>query len=214
MKYWENFAIFFRTFEQKKKSKLNSLTLSSIMIHPSAIITNSTIGDSASIGPWCFISDSIIWDNVRVEWSVRIEKSEIKNNTEILWWSIIRESIIESECIIWCEVKRSHIWVKARAKHLGTTLGSLRCGKNNNFWSGVKCANYDGKWKGNFVLWDDVFVWCNTVMSVKADTTRTIGNGVKIGALVHVDMDIPDKSLVYMDKKTGTLSIREGYYIL
>lgn len=184
------------------------------MIHPTSVITDTQLGNNISIGPGCLIKNSIIWDNVTIEWNVLIEKSQICESVEILWWSIIRESEIGSACIIWCEVKRSHIWEKTMAKHPGTILGSLRCGKSNNFWSGVKCANYDGKWKGNFVLWDDVFVWCNTVMSVKADTTRTIGNGVKIGALVHVDIDIPDKSLVYMDKKTGTLSIREGYYIL
>lgn len=182
------------------------------MIDSSSHVVNSTLGDNVIIWPGCRIIDSTIENGVKIEWNVLIEKSIIRAESEILWWSIIRESEINSGCIVGCEVKRSHLGVHTMAKHPWTTLWSLKCGKNNNFWSGVKCANFDGKWKGNFVLGDDVFVGCNTVMSVKADTTRTIGNTVKIWALVHVDRDVPDATLVYVDRDNGKVTYREGYF--
>jgi bifunctional UDP-N-acetylglucosamine pyrophosphorylase / glucosamine-1-phosphate N-acetyltransferase len=181
------------------------------MIHPSSVIIDSQLGNNVSVGPGCLIRDCIIGDDVVIEWNVLIEKSHIHPLVEILWWSLIRESTIASWCIIWCEVKRSTLGARTMAKHPGTTIGSLTCWEDVNFWSGVKCANYDGKWKGTFVLWRGVFLWCNTVLSVKADTVRTIGNNIKIWALVHVDQDVPSDTLVYTDRKTGTVTYREGY---
>jgi bifunctional UDP-N-acetylglucosamine pyrophosphorylase / glucosamine-1-phosphate N-acetyltransferase len=190
---------------------LYNTRVQTMSVHPSSTITNSTIWDNVTIGPFCMITDSIIADDVVIEWSVRIEKSTIGAKTEVLWGSVIRESTLGEECIIGCEVKRSSLGNTNVGKHPGSTIASVTTGNNVNFWSGVKFANYDGKGKGTFVLGNDVFLGCNSILSVKSDTVRTIGNGVKIGALVHVDRDIPDDALVYIDRETAKLTVREGY---
>lgn len=186
--------------------------LSMPSIHPSSLVINSTLGNNVTIGPFCMISDCHIADNVQIEWSVLAQGSTFGENTELLWWSIIRESTISENCVIGCEVKKSHLWPHNKAKHLGTTIANSTTGMKVNFWSGVKCANYDGRGKGCFTIGDDVFLGSNTVLSVKADQTTTIGDWAKIGANLHISQDIPPRSLVYQDRENGKITVREGYY--
>ncbi len=181
-------------------------------IHPSSIITNCTLGNNIHIGPFCFISDSILGNNVSIEGGSRVEKSQLGNNVELLWWAIIRESSLDESCIIGGEVKRSKLGKKNVAKHPGTNIWSTVSGDKVNYGGGFKCANYDGKGKGHFIIGENVFFWCNSVISVKAEHTTHIHDGVKIGANIHIGMDIPPDSLVYTDKETGKITIREGYY--
>lgn len=181
-------------------------------IHPSSIITNCTIGEWVTIGPFCMITDTALWDNVAIEWNVRIEKSTLGNSCEILWWAIIRESTLGEWCVIGGEVKKSKLGKHNKAKHPGTTVVSTTSGEKVNFWWGLKCANYDGTGKGTFIVGNNVFLGCNSVISVKAGQTTTIHDGVKIGANIHISGDIPAHSLVYQDRETGKVTVREGYY--
>ena len=180
-------------------------------IHPTSIIENSTLGKNVSVGPFCYISESTIEDWVTIEGHARIEKSTIGKETQLLWGALIRESTLERSCSIGCEVKRSHLGENNTAKHPGTTIGSVTTGRWVNFWSGCKFANYDGHGKGTFILWDNVFLGCNVVISVKANQTTHIHDNVKIGAGVHISTNIPSDSLVYMDRDSGKFTLREGY---
>lgn len=182
-------------------------------IHPTSILRSCTLGNSISIWPFCFISDTDLGDNVAIEGNVRIEKSVLKNDVQILWWSIIRESTLEEWCVIGCEVKKSHLGKRNKAKHPGTTIVNAKTGEKVNFWGGVKCANYDGIGKGKFVIEDDVFLWCNTVLSVRAEKVTTVHARTKIGANVHIAEDLPPDSLVYLDRETGKTTVRAGYYV-
>ncbi len=181
-------------------------------IHPSSQVINCIIGNDVHIGPFCDISDTTFGDNVSVEGGVRIEKSMIGKNTQILWWSIIRESTMWESCVIGCEVKKSHLGNHNKAKHPGTTIISAKTGEKVNFGGGCKCANYDGTGKGDFIFGNNVFIWCNSVISVKANQTTHIHDGAKIGANIHISTDISGDSLVYLDKESGKITIREGYY--
>lgn len=181
-------------------------------IHPTAILTNCRLWDSVSVGPFCMLSDTTLGDNVIIEGNVRIDQSNIGNNCEILWWSIIRDSSLAEWCVIGCEVKKSHLWKHNKAKHPGTNIVSTTSGDKVNFWGWCKFANYDGRGKGHFILGDDIFIWCNTVISVKAEQTTTLHDGVKIGANIHVGQDVPANSLVYSDRESGKMVVREGYY--
>lgn len=182
------------------------------LIHPTAILSNCTLGNNVSIGPFCFLSDTEIGDNGVIEGNVRIEKSILKNDVQILWGSLIRESVLEEWCIIGCEVKKSHLGRHNKAKHPGTSIISAETGEKVNFWGGCKCANYDGTGKWRFVIGDKVFIGCNAVLSVKANQVTTLWTGTKIGANIHISGDIPAHSLVYMDRETWKTTIRESYY--
>lgn len=182
------------------------------LIHSTAILSNCTLGNNVSIGPFCSLSDTQIGDNVVIEWNVRIEKSTLKNDIQLLWGSIIRESVLEEWCIIGCEVKKSHLGKENKAKHPGTSITSAQTGEKVNFWGGCRCANYDGTGKWTFVIGDRVFIGCNAVLSVKAHQVTTIHSGTKIGANVYVATDIPAGSLVYLDRETWKTTVREGYY--
>lgn len=181
-------------------------------IHPTSIVLNCTLGNNISIGPFCFISDSTVEDGVSIEGNVRIEKSVIHEKSELLWWSLIRWSEIGSESVIGCEVKKSILGHKNKAKHPGTNIVSATTGEKVNFGGGFKCANYDGTGKGTFIIGSNVFFGCNTVISVKAWQTTHIHDGTKIGANIHINHDIPADSLVYIDKETAKITVREGYY--
>ena len=183
-------------------------------IHPSSEITNCIIGKNVHIGPFCFLSDSTISDNTVIEGNARIDKSILKENVEILWGGIVRESTLGVWCIIGGEVKKSILGEKNKAKHPGTSIISAKTGDKVNFGGWFKCANYDGNGKGQFVIGDNVFLGCNSVISVRAGLTTHIGNGTKIGANVHIGIDVPADSLVYIDKDSGTVTIREWYYAL
>lgn len=181
-------------------------------IHPTTILTNCTLWDSVSVGPFCMLSDTILGDNVAIEGNVRIEQSNIGNNCEILWWSIIRDSSLAEWCVIGCEVKKSHLGKHNKAKHPWTTIVNTTSGEKVNFWWWWKCANYDGRGKGHFIIGDGVFLGSNSVVSVRADETTTIHTGSKIGANIHINQDIPEYSLVYVDRESGKVVVREGYY--
>jgi bifunctional N-acetylglucosamine-1-phosphate-uridyltransferase/glucosamine-1-phosphate-acetyltransferase GlmU-like protein len=103
------------------------------LIHETAVLTNCTLGNNISIGPFCFLSDTEIGDNAVIEGNVRIEKSTLKNNVEVLWGALIRESILEEGCIIGCEVKKSHLGKGNKAKHPGTSITSTQTGEKVNF---------------------------------------------------------------------------------
>lgn len=182
------------------------------VIHPSSIVLNSQLGDNVHIGPFCYIDDSSLGDNVCIEGNTRIVSSHIMDDVEILWWSVVRESSLAEWCIIGCEIKKSHLGKKNKAKHIGTTIVNATTGWNVNFWSGFKCANYDGTGKWNFIIWENVFLGCNSVISVKSGKITTIHTGSKIGANVHIWRDVPPHTLVYIDKDTGKTTLRENYY--
>ena len=181
-------------------------------IHPSSCIINCSIGENVFVGPFCFISDSTLSDNAKIEGNARIEKSIIKENVEILWWGIIRESTLDTGCVIGGEVKKCTLGKNNKAKHPGTSIISATTGEKVNFGGGFKCANYDGTGKGHFIIGNNVFFGCNSVISVRAEQTTTIHDGVKIGANIHIGIDVPESSLVYLDRETGKTTIREGYY--
>lgn len=178
-------------------------------IHETALVINCILGENVTIGPFCFITDTTIGNDVIIEGNARIEKSILKNNVEILWGAIIRDSTLEDGCIIGCEVKKSHLGKTNKAKHPGTSIISSQTGEKVNFGGGCKCANYDGIGKGAFVFGDNVFIGCNTVISVKANQITTIGRGTKIGANVHLSSNAPENSLIYLDRETGKTAIRE-----
>lgn len=181
-------------------------------IHPTSIITDTILGENVEIGPFCSITDSVIGNGVKIEWSSRIDKSQLGERVELLWWAIIRESVLDEGCVIWGEVKKSQLWKSNKAKHPGTSIINTKTGEKVNFGGGFKCANYDGVGKGHFIIGDNVFLWCNSVISVRANNTTHIHNGVKMGANVHIGIDVPTDSLVYIDKETGKVTVREGYY--
>ena len=181
-------------------------------VHPTAIIENSTIWENVTVGPYSVIIDSAIQDDVTIDCHVDITNSTIWKWSEILSKARIIDNTIGENCSIGCEIKWSRIWAWSNAKHFGTVLRSVTSWENCNFGSGVKLANYDGKGKWTFELGENVFIGCNTVISTKADVTRKIGSNVKIWALCHVEQDVSDDSLVYVDRETGVLNVREGYY--
>ncbi len=181
-------------------------------IHPSSHVINCIIGENVHIGPFCYISDSTLADNVAIEGNARVEKSTLKENVEILWGGIIRESTLDTGCIIGGEVKKCTLGKNNKAKHPGTSIISSETGEKVNFGGWFKCANYDGTGKGRFIIGNNVFFGCNSVISVKANQTTTIHDGVKIGANIHVGTDVPADSLVYQDRETGKTTVREGYY--
>lgn len=181
-------------------------------IHPTSILIDCSFEDDISIGPFCYLDHVHLGHNVVIEGNSRITQSSIDDNTEILWWAIIRESTIGKKCILGCEVKRSTLGDHIKAKHLGTLIGSATVWHGTNFGGGSKCANYDGNGKWTFILGENIFIGCDVILSVKSGTIRTIGSGSKIGANVHVDVDIPPYSLVYTDRNNGTTTLRAWYY--
>ncbi len=186
--------------------------MSEPLIHPSSSLINCTLWAGVRVWPFCHISDSTLDDNVIIEGNARIEKSTLWAGVEILWGGIIRESSLDTGCIIGGEVKKCSLGKNNKAKHPGTSIISTTSGEKVNFGGGFKCANYDGTGKGHFVIGSRVFFWCNSVISVRANQTTTIHDGVKIGANIHVHTDIPADSLVYIDRETGKTTVREGYY--
>lgn len=181
-------------------------------IHETSILTNCILGDDIVVWPFCFLDDVTLGNGVKIEGNARIEKSTLHDTVQVLWGSVIRESTLEAWCIIGCEVKKSHLGPQTKAKHPGTSIISTQTGTKVNFGGGAKCANYDGKWKWNFILGDNVFIGCNSVLSVKANQTTHIHTGTKIGANIHVSSDIPPHSLIYTDRETWKTTVREGYY--
>ena len=151
------------------------------------------LGDRVTVGAGSILRDVTIADDVNIKPYCIIEESEIGNACQIGPYSRIRpESNLSDHVHIgnFVEVKKSTIDSGSKVNHL-SYIGDTTMGSRVNIGAGTITCNYDGAYKHQTIIGNDVFVGSDTqiVAPVK------IGDGATIGAGTTVTREVDAEEL-------------------
>lgn len=121
---------------------------------------------------------------------------EIGKNCEIGPFSRIRSGTrLKDKAQIgnFVEVVRSTIGINSKAKHL-SYLGDVKIGKKVNIGAGTIIANYDGEYKHQTEIGNEVFVGSGTILIAPVKLGRKAMTGA--GAVVTRGKNVPDGAVV------------------
>jgi len=138
------------------------------------------LGDNVTIEANCIIRDSRIGPGSVIHAMSVIEKATIGDSNDIGPFARIRpDTTTESRAKIgnFVEVKKSHIGQGSKVNHL-SYIGDTQMGRNVNIGAGTITCNYDGAFKHQTKIGDDVFVGSDTQLVAPV----TLGEGCTIGA--------------------------------
>ncbi|HEX3034184.1 MAG TPA: bifunctional UDP-N-acetylglucosamine diphosphorylase/glucosamine-1-phosphate N-acetyltransferase GlmU [Thermodesulfobacteriota bacterium] len=164
------------------------------VIYPNTFIYgNTTIGNKCSIGPSVWIHDSKIGDEVTIKFSSYVTESEIGDKATVGPFAHIRPQVkIFSEAKIgnFVEIKKSNIGHGSKVPHL-SYVGDAEIGEKVNIGAGTVTCNYDGFWKHETVIEDEVFIGSDTMLVAPV----RIGRGATTGAGSTITKDVPEGAL-------------------
>ncbi|MDF2569291.1 MAG: glmU [Sporomusa sp.] len=145
------------------------------VIGPNSRITNTIIGDNATIH-FTYAHDCTIGDHVTVGPYVHLRpQTEIKNEVKIGNF---------------VEVKNTVVGEKSKIPHL-SYIGDTDMGAGVNIGSGTITVNYDGKHKNRTTIEDQAFIGCNTNLVAPV----TVGRGSYVAAGSTITKNVPPGSL-------------------
>jgi len=145
---------------------------------------NCSFGNRVSIGANTIIKNSIIGDDVIIHENCIIENSIIENACQIGPLARLRPEtrMLEgAKAGNFVEIKKSTIGKGSKVNHL-TYIGDTSMGDNVNIGAGTITCNYDGAYKHQTTIGDNVFVGSNSalVAPVVIEENATIGAGTTL----------------------------------
>ncbi len=138
------------------------------------------LGDHVTIEANCIIRNSRIGPGSVIHAMSVIENATIGDSNDIGPFARIRpDTTTESRAKIgnFVEVKKSYIGQGSKVNHL-SYIGDTQMGRNVNIGAGTITCNYDGAFKHQTKIGDDVFVGSDTQLVAPV----TLGEGCTIGA--------------------------------
>ena len=162
------------------------------------------LGDRVTVGAGSILRDVNIADDVTIKPYCIIEQSEIGVACQIGPYSRIRpESNLGDHVHIgnFVEVKKSSIDSSSKVNHL-SYIGDTTMGSGVNIGAVTITCNYDGAYKHQTIIGNDVFVGSNTqiVAPVK------IGDGATIGAGTTVTREVAAEELALSRTKQKSIN--------
>jgi len=146
------------------------------VIHPGAVITDSTLENGVEIRPFCVITGSTIGNDAAVG-----PFAHLRAGTEIGKSARIGNYV---------ETKKAVIGEGSKVSHL-TYVGDAELGRNVNIGAGCVTCNYDGFNKFRTVIEDGVFVGSGTMMVAPIK----VGKGALVAAGSTLTKDVPPDAL-------------------
>ena len=157
-----------------------------VNIGANSIITNATIGDNCNILANCIIEDSTLENNIVIGPFARLRPDTLlKNNVKVGNF---------------VEIKKATIDEGSKVNHL-SYIGDTTMGKRVNIGAGAITCNYDGAFKHQTIIEDDVFIGsdCQLIAPV------TIAQGSTIGAGSTITKNSPENELTLSRSKQITI---------
>jgi bifunctional UDP-N-acetylglucosamine pyrophosphorylase/glucosamine-1-phosphate N-acetyltransferase len=151
------------------------------------------LGDGVYIGPNNVISNCKIGDQVKIHPNCVIEQATIAEHCEIGPFARVRpETVLNASVRIgnFVELKKSTLDEGSKVNHL-SYVGDTTMGKRVNIGAGTITCNYDGAFKHQTVIGDDVFVGSDTQLVAPVE----VGTGATIGAGSTITHDAPPDAL-------------------
>lgn len=142
------------------------------------------LGDNVHVGANCIISNTSIGNDCEILPNCVIDDSTLENSVVIGPFSRLRpDTVLKNKSKVgnFVEIKKSTVDEGSKVNHL-TYVGDTTMGKNVNIGAGVITCNYDGAYKHQTIIEDDVFIGsdCQLVAPVLIEKGSTIGAGSTI----------------------------------
>ncbi len=142
------------------------------------------LGNNVTIGANCYLKDTIIADNVNVLPNTMIDNAVIGNGCNIGPFARIRpDTTLDEDVHIgnFVELKKTDIGKGSKVNHL-TYLGDSHIGTDTNIGAGTITCNYDGAYKHQTIIGDNVFVGSDVqlIAPVRVDNGATIAAGTTV----------------------------------
>ncbi|SDH02761.1 bifunctional UDP-N-acetylglucosamine diphosphorylase/glucosamine-1-phosphate N-acetyltransferase GlmU [Nitrosomonas sp. Nm132] len=157
------------------------------------------LGDDVKIGAHCILRNVVVSSGTTIFPFSLIENAEIGKNCHVGPYSRIRPGTrLYDEAHIgnFVEVKNSNIGMGSKANHL-SYIGDAIIGTKVNIGAGTITCNYDGAFKHQTIIEDDVFVGSDTQLVAPIRVAR----GSTIGAGSTITRDTPEDQLTLSRSK-------------
>jgi bifunctional UDP-N-acetylglucosamine pyrophosphorylase/glucosamine-1-phosphate N-acetyltransferase len=148
-----------------------------------------SLGDRVYIAPNCVIKDAQIGNDVIIHPNTIVEKSSVGDGCELGPFARLRpDTQLNNHVKVgnFVEVKKSTVDEHSKINHL-SYVGDTTMGKRVNVGAGTITCNYDGAFKHQTVIKDDVFIGSDTQLVAPVE----VGEGATIGAGSTVTHDAP-----------------------
>jgi bifunctional UDP-N-acetylglucosamine pyrophosphorylase/glucosamine-1-phosphate N-acetyltransferase len=162
------------------------------------------LGDRVIIGPNVSIKDSTIGDGVEIKANTVIEDATIGADCEIGPFARIRPqtSLAEGAKVgNFVEIKKSSLGEGSKVNHL-SYVGDTVMGAHVNVGAGTITCNYDGAYKHQTLIGDNVFIGSDTQLVAPV----RVGDGATIGAGSTITRDVPAQELTLSRSEQKTRS--------
>lgn len=177
------------------------------VLHPMTFLYGTTrVGSGAVIHPGAVIINSSIGRDVEVFSHSVIEDSQVLENTVVGPFARLRPGNRvgpDGKIGNFVEVKNSQLGKGSKVSHL-TYIGDSLLGENVNVGAGSVTCNYDGFSKHRTVMEDGVFVGSGTMMVAPV----TLGSNSIVGAGSTITEDVPPDSLALARARQ---EVKEGW---
>ena len=165
---------------------------------------NVTLEDQVKIGANCILKNVTVAAGTEIAPFSYIEDAEIGEACKIGPYARLRPGTILADKVHvgnFVEIKKSKISSGSKANHL-SYIGDTTIGKNVNIGAGTITCNYDGAFKHQTVIEDDVFVGSDTQLVAPV----TVSKGSTIGAGSTITRDTPEGKLSLSRSKQMSVS--------
>lgn len=153
------------------------------------------LGENVTIGPNCHLKDCSIGSDTELLANTVVESSTIGDSCNVGPFARVRPgTVLENGSKLgnFVETKNSHIGQGSKVNHL-SYVGDCVMGDNVNIGAGTITCNYDGAYKHQTSIGDNVFVGSNTALVAPI----TIGDNATIGAGTTLSSNAPADNLTY-----------------
>jgi len=153
---------------------------------------NTSIGQSAQIGPDTFMTDSRVGPGAHV-WYAVVRQAEIGEGAEVGPYVSLRPGTVlgpRSKAGTFVEMKNAVIGEKSKVPHLAY-MGDVEVGVGANVGAGTITVNYDGYEKHRTVIKDGARIGSDTMLVAPV----TIGENAYTGAGSTISHDVADGAL-------------------
>ncbi len=158
-----------------------------VKVKANCILKNVTVSEKTTILPFSHIEDATIGANCRIG-----PYSRIRPETQLV------DNVYIGNFV---EVKKSKIASGSKVNHL-SYIGDTIIGQNVNIGAGTITCNYDGAYKHQTIIEDDVFVGSDTQLVAPVK----IAHGSTIGAGSTITKDTPENKLTLSRSKQISIS--------
>ncbi|HEC18964.1 MAG TPA: UDP-N-acetylglucosamine diphosphorylase/glucosamine-1-phosphate N-acetyltransferase [Gammaproteobacteria bacterium] len=151
------------------------------------------LGDEVYIGPNTVLKNVHIDAGTRVHTNCVLEDSVVGKRCEIGPYARLRpQSELADRVKVgnFVEIKKSQIATGSKVNHL-SYVGDTTMGANVNVGAGTITCNYDGVYKHQTVIGDNVFIGSDTQLVAPV----TVAEGATIGAGSTITRDVPAETL-------------------